>query len=88
MKIGKKVLEECGGLLAEMLTSYGIQINEAFQAAGDEPLSVALNLKIKPGKEKEFELEASISFVMARVKDTFKRSVNEAQMDILTFAKK
>jgi hypothetical protein len=88
MIIGKNVLEECGGLLSEMIMAYGIQINEAFQATGDEPLSIGLNIKIKPGKEKEFELEASISFVMSRVKDTFKKSVNEAQMDILTFVKK
>jgi hypothetical protein len=88
MIIGKNVLAECGELLAEMLTAYGVQINDAFQATGEEPLSIGLNLKIRPGKGKEFDLEASISFVMSRVKDTFKKSVNEAQMDILTFVKK
>jgi hypothetical protein len=87
MKVGTNVLRESGKLLSEILETYGGQINEAFQETEDEPLSISLNLKIKPGKEKEFDLEASIGFVKGRVKDIFKRSVNEMQMDILTITK-
>jgi hypothetical protein len=88
MDVGVRVLHECGKLISEILETYGDQINEAYQETdASDPLSISLGLKIKPGKEKEFDLEASISFVKARIKDTFKRSVNEVQMDILTLTK-
>ena len=83
MKIGEKTLERGGEMLTALMKTYQKRINEAFVNEGEKSLKIGLSLDIEPGPASgTFRLQAGISFISQRVKDTYTDNVDEQQLGL------
>lgn len=67
MKLSKKLLDQSGEMLKDLLNHHANEINEAF-AENDEILEVSVKMRYSFIKEK-FKIQTGINFVADRVKD-------------------
>lgn len=80
MQIGEKTLKEGKSLLDGLIDKYREDINLAYlKAAG--PLTIDLKLKFSPDDGGN-KIEAGISFVTDKVKDSVSGKMDEDQMDL------
>jgi len=79
--IGNKAINGVGAMAMQLLRDHQKEINEAYLST-DDPLSIALKLKIKPSQSGGVDLEMGIDFVAERIKDKVVRSINEAQGEL------
>jgi hypothetical protein len=77
--IGKKTIENAADMLKSTLEIYREKIDRAYLKAGDSALSVSLKLKFKDSDTQigAIDVSCDIDFVTDRIKNLFKRTVNE-----------
>ena len=81
MKISFAVLEEIEKAIKDMFVAYQGEMDQAYLAAGDEPLKVAIGVKIAPDGAK-LKIVTSINFVKDRCKDEVTSWVDEEQINL------
>jgi len=81
MQITAKILERGGELVTRLMQNYRPEIDKAYRENGEEKMKVGLSLTIEPSIN-GFRLAAGISFVSARIKDTFTDTIDEAQVNL------
>ena len=81
MKISIAVLEQIEKGIKDLLVAYQQEMEQAYLAAGDDPLDVKIGLKVSPDKGKQ-KIITSINFVKDRCKDTVTSWVDEDQIGL------
>jgi hypothetical protein len=81
-KITEVTLNKIADMARDALITYQEQIDAAYLAAGDDPLTISIKTKIKPADNNRTEVSVGISFSTGRVKDEFTEFVDESQMNM------
>ncbi|MBW1739115.1 MAG: hypothetical protein JRJ69_16660 [Deltaproteobacteria bacterium] len=79
-RIGEKTLAQAAGLCGSLLREYENEIDQAFKKAEGDSLSVSMTLKFSPAAEGSIRVDAGISFVAEKIKDTTFTFVDEEQL--------
>ena len=82
MTIGINTLDKSAALLKDLLVSYLVEIDKAYNEYGDDSFPVNMKLTFTPSNKGGVDIKADISFVTGRVKDTTKGSVDENQIPL------
>lgn len=77
-QIGDGTLDQMNFLARTQMQKYKGELNEAYLAAGDEPLKVSISFKVTPAAGGH-KIECGIGFVTGKVKDSAVVFVDEAQ---------
>ena len=75
------VLDQIERNIENMLVTYQPKLDEAYIMMGDDPLDIAIGIKITPDGVK-LKIVTSINFVTSRCKDTFTSWVDEEQINL------
>ena len=78
MKISNNVLQEIKDRIEDMFIEYQPQMEEAYLVSGDDPLSIAIGIKITSDDGK-LKIVTSINFIKDRCKDSATSYVDEDQ---------
>lgn len=81
MKISITVLEQIEKGIKDMLVTYQEEMDKAYLMSGDDPLNIAIGIKIAPDGAK-LKIVTSINFVTSRCKDTVTSWVDEEQINL------
>lgn len=81
--LGEKTFSMTKELLGHIVEMYQAEIKKAWLKT-EKTLSISLSLKFNPNdaNEDEVDIEAGISFVSEKVKDSISATVNEKQGDL------
>lgn len=78
MKISNQLLTKIQESIGDMFIEYQQQMEEAYLMAGDDPLSIAIGIKVTPDDGKQ-KVVTSINFIKERCKDSVTAYVDEDQ---------
>ena len=81
MKISITVLEQIEKSIKDMLVTYQEEMDQAYLSAGDDPLTIAISIKIAPDGAK-LKIVTGINFVKDRCKDAVTSWVDEEQINL------
>lgn len=81
MKISNDVLDEINARIKDMLVIYQQELEIAYLAVGDDPLSVAISIKVSPENGKQ-KIVTGINFVKDRCKDSVTSFVDDIQINL------
>ncbi len=84
MIVGKQVLNTANDLIKGLLTMHQDDIDKGYLNAGDGPFTVTIRVVMRPAENNGIDVDAGISFVTDRVKDTLGRNVKEGQEELFT----
>jgi hypothetical protein len=82
MKIGEKTITTIARLVEGLLREHIGRINQAWNNAGESDLKISLPVTLKSVKNGYIDQEVKISYVVDKVDDSAKASVNENQPDL------
>lgn len=85
-KIGPQTIEHMTDQVKGLLSDYQKDLHLAYLGMGDDPLTIALSIKVSPDREGN-RIETSMNFVTGRIKDKISGSVNEEQMKLFPVKK-
>jgi hypothetical protein len=82
--IGAKVIEKMNTLNRELLAAHATRMAQAFLRQEDGKLAVSISFTLAPNKEilDTIDVDASISYIMERVKEKITSRVSEKQDDL------
>lgn len=86
-RIGPQTIEHMTDQVDGLLSDYQVDLNRAYLGMGDDPLTIALSIKVSPDREGN-RIETSMNFITGRIKDKISGSVNEEQMKLFPPNKK
>lgn len=81
--IGEKVFQQLANMTEELISEHAARITKAFSLQDEGKMNVGIALTITPGKLiDQFELDASISYTMEKVKEKITARVTENQSEL------
>ena len=81
MNISNAVIEEIRDRIYDQLVMYQKDMDIAYLAAGDDPLSVAISIKVSPENGKQ-KIVTGINFVKDRCRDSVTSFVDKDQIGL------
>lgn len=83
MTIGMETIKFMGSQVEALLFDYQTELDRAYLAMGDDPLSIALTVKILPASG-GVKIETAMNFVTGRIKDKVSGSITEDQLNMFS----
>jgi hypothetical protein len=81
--IGEKVFNQLANMTEELISEHATRITKAFSLRDDDKMTVGITLTIAPGKTMDqYDLDASITYSMEKVKEKITAKVTENQADL------
>jgi hypothetical protein len=81
--IGDRVFAKMKQLGGELVALHEERMKQAFSRSDDGKLSVTVSFTIAPGKVAgQYDVDATISYTMEKVKEKISANVSENQMDL------